>query len=91
MRSIRVFIGASNELGEFRAGTMGKVIGTLVGSSPLGAVIAVATGGAATMAVAAIWSSASPSFGRQGGSTGAKLDFAGLLPLVHRHFPGFGP
>ena len=51
-----VFIGASNELGEFRAGTMGKIIGTLVASSPLGAIIAVATGGAATMAVAAIWS-----------------------------------
>jgi MFS family permease len=51
-----VFIGASNELGEFRAGSMGKIIGTLVGSSPLGAIIAVATGGAATMAVATIWS-----------------------------------
>jgi hypothetical protein len=51
-----LFIGASNELGEFRAGTMGKIIGTLVGSSPLGAIIAVATGGIATMAVAGIWS-----------------------------------
>ena len=42
-----VFIGASNEVGEFRAGTMAAFIG---------AVAAVALGGAATMAVAGIWS-----------------------------------
>ena len=47
-----VFIGASNELGEFRAGTMAAFIG---------AVTAVAIGGAATMAVSAIWSMAFPS------------------------------
>ena len=55
-----VFIGASNELGEFRAGTMGKIIGSLLGSAPLGAIIAVAAGGGATMAVALIWSIAFP-------------------------------
>lgn len=42
----RVFIGASNELGEFRAGVMAAVIGT---------VAAVAVGGAGTMAVAGLW------------------------------------
>lgn len=41
-----VFIGASNEVGEFRAGTMAAFIG---------AVVAVAVGGAATMAVAGVW------------------------------------
>jgi MFS family permease len=41
-----VFIGASNELGEFRAGMMAAVIG---------AQAAVAFGGAATMGVAALW------------------------------------
>lgn len=51
-----LFIGASNELGEFRAGTMGKLIGQAVGSAPFGAVVAVAVGGAATMGVAGIWS-----------------------------------
>jgi len=51
-----VFIGASNELGEFRAGTMARIIGGLVGSSPYGAVIAVAAGGAATMVVSGVWS-----------------------------------
>lgn len=43
----RVFIGASNELGEFRAGVMAKWIG---------AVSAVVLGGIGTMAVAAAWS-----------------------------------
>ena len=43
----RVFIGASNELGEFRAG---------VGGGLIGAVAAVALGGAGTMAVAFFWS-----------------------------------
>ena len=43
----RVFIGASNELGEFRAGVV---------AAWLGAVTAVAIGGAGTMAVAFIWS-----------------------------------
>nr|CAD6431852.1 MFS transporter [Rhizobium sp. Q54] len=41
-----VFVGASNELGEFRAGTMASV---------LGAVPAVVIGGAGTLAVAALW------------------------------------
>lgn len=43
----RVFIGASNELGEFRAGTVARLIG---------AVAAVALGGAGTMGVAFFWS-----------------------------------
>lgn len=43
----RVFIGASNELGEFRAGFVAAWIG---------AVAAVALGGAGTVAVAALWS-----------------------------------
>ncbi len=43
----RVFIGASNELGEFRAGVVAAAIG---------AVAAVSLGGAGTMAVAALWS-----------------------------------
>jgi MFS family permease len=43
----RVFIGASNELGEFRAGTVAAWIG---------AVAAVALGGAGTMGVAFFWS-----------------------------------
>jgi MFS family permease len=42
----RVFIGASNELGEFRAG---------VAAAWIGAVAAVTLGGAGTMAIAAIW------------------------------------
>ncbi|HEX4298061.1 MAG TPA: MFS transporter [Devosia sp.] len=46
-----VFIGASNEVGEFRAGTMAAFIG---------AVAAVAIGGVATMAVSLIWSRAFP-------------------------------
>ena len=43
----RVFIGASNELGEFRAGTVAAWIG---------AVAAVTIGGAGTMAVSFLWS-----------------------------------
>jgi MFS family permease len=43
----RVFIGASNELGEFRAGVVAAWIG---------AVAAVTIGGAGTVAVAALWS-----------------------------------
>jgi hypothetical protein len=46
-----VFIGASNELGEFRAGVMAALIG---------AQAAVAFGGLATVAVAGIWSQAFP-------------------------------
>jgi MFS family permease len=46
-----VFIGASNELGEFRAGTMAAFIG---------GVAAVAIGGVATMGVSLIWSIAFP-------------------------------
>src|SRR5690606_19349974 len=41
-----VFVGASNELGEFRAGTMASVTG---------AVPAVVVGGIGTIAVAIIW------------------------------------
>ena len=51
-----VFIGASNELGEFRAGMMAAFIG---------AQAAVALGGGATMAVAGIWSWAFPGLRRQ--------------------------
>ena len=47
----RVFIGASNELGEFRAGMV---------AWKLGAVTAVVMGGVGTMAVAAIWSQMFP-------------------------------
>ena len=43
----RVFIGASNELGEFRAGLV---------AAGIGAVAAVTLGGAGTVAVAALWS-----------------------------------
>jgi MFS family permease len=46
-----VFIGASNEVGEFRAGMVAAL---------LGAVPAVVIGGVATMAVSAIWSRAFP-------------------------------
>ena len=44
-----VFVGASNELGEFRAGTMAAVVGP---------VAAVVIGGAGTLAVAVVWASA---------------------------------
>jgi predicted MFS family arabinose efflux permease len=46
-----VFVSASNELGEFRAGTMAHAIGP----AALGAVPAVVIGGAGAIAVAAIW------------------------------------
>ena len=46
-----VFIGASNELGEFRAGTMAAVVG---------AIPAVVIGGVGTLLVAALWSAAFP-------------------------------
>lgn len=46
-----VFVGASNELGEFRAGTMASVIG---------AVPAVVVGGFGTLAVAVIWAMSFP-------------------------------
>lgn len=51
-----VFIGASNELGEFRAGMMAAVIG---------AQAAVVFGGAATVAVAGIWSQVFPGLRNQ--------------------------
>ena len=51
-----VFIGASNELGEFRAGLV---------AAWLGAVVAVVGGGLATMAVAAIWSRLFPGLREQ--------------------------
>ncbi|MDP9810590.1 MFS family permease [Rhizobium tibeticum] len=46
-----VFVGASNELGEFRAGTMASIFG---------AVPAVIIGGVGTLAVAAIWATTFP-------------------------------
>ena len=46
-----VFVGASNELGEFRAGTVAALIGV---------VPAVVVGGIGTMAVAGIWAWAFP-------------------------------
>ncbi|MBO9125999.1 MULTISPECIES: MFS transporter [unclassified Rhizobium] len=46
-----VFVGASNELGEFRAGTM---------ASMFGAVPAVVIGGIGTLVVAALWASGFP-------------------------------
>jgi MFS family permease len=54
----RVFIGASNELGEFRAG---------VAAAYFGAVTAVVAGGVGTMLVAAIWSQAFPGLRKQRG------------------------
>ena len=51
-----VFIGASNELGEFRAGLMAAFIG---------AQAAVAFGGACTIGVAALWSQLFPGIRRQ--------------------------
>lgn len=50
-----VFVGASNELGEFRAGTMAHLIG---------AVPAVVLGGFGTLAVAVIWSLSFPKLRR---------------------------
>jgi hypothetical protein len=47
----RVFIGASNELGEFRAGAV---------AARFGAVAAVVMGGAGTMMVAVLWSQMFP-------------------------------
>jgi MFS family permease len=50
-----VFVGASNELGEFRAGTMASVFG---------AVPAVVIGGVGTLAVAVIWAAGFPKLRR---------------------------
>ena len=50
-----VFVGASNELGEFRAGVMAAMIGT---------VAAVTVGGVGTMAIAAVWAKAFPDLRR---------------------------
>ncbi len=47
-----VFVGASNELGEFRAGSMASVVG---------AIPAVVIGGAGTLMVAAMWAGLFPS------------------------------
>ena len=47
----QVFVGASNEVGEFRAGTMAALIGT---------VAAVALGGIGAIAVAGLWASIFP-------------------------------
>jgi hypothetical protein len=46
-----VFVSASNELGEFRAGTMAHAIGP----AALGAIPAVVIGGVGAIAVAGIW------------------------------------
>ena len=51
-----VFIGASNELGEFESGTLAA----LIGAAP-----AVVVGGAATMLVAALWSRLFPALRRR--------------------------
>jgi MFS family permease len=51
-----VFVSASNELGEFRAGTMAHAIGP----GALGAVPAVVIGGVGAVAVAGIWALAFP-------------------------------
>ena len=51
-----VFIGASNELGEFRAGTMAEWLG------PIGATVA---GGIGTLAVAAMWMRLFPGLARR--------------------------
>lgn len=59
----RVFIGASNELGEFRAGVV---------AAGIGAVAAVTIGGAGTMAVAFFWSRWFPEL-----RTARKLDAPG--------------
>ena len=53
-----VFIGASNELGEFRAGMVAAL---------LGAVVAVVAGGVGTIAVAVIWSQLFPGLRNQRG------------------------
>jgi hypothetical protein len=50
------FIGASNELGEFRAGTVAEVIG------PIGATV---VGGVGTLVVAAMWIRLFPSLARR--------------------------
>jgi hypothetical protein len=50
-----VFISTSNELGEFRAGTMASLIG---------AVPAVVLGGVATLGVAALWAALFPDLRR---------------------------
>jgi len=50
-----VFVGASNELGEFRAGTMAAIFG---------AVPAVVIGGFGTLAVSIIWASSFPKLRR---------------------------
>ena len=58
-----VFVGASNELGEFRAGTMAALIGT---------VPAVVFGGVGAVAVAGLWACAVPgTAGRSATSRGA--------------------
>jgi len=51
-----VFIGASNELGEFRAGTVAELMG------PVGAAVA---GGVGTLVVVALWMRAFPSLARR--------------------------
>src|SRR5579871_2097989 len=66
-----VFIGASNEVGEFRAGMVAAV---------LGAVPAVVLGGCATIAVALIWSRLFPGLLNQRGLDRAMV--AGVEPAA---------
>jgi MFS family permease len=51
-----VFVGASNELGEFESG----VVATLFGDGPAGAVRSVVVGGIGTLCVVALWASLFP-------------------------------
>lgn len=66
-----VFIGASNELGEFRAGMMAALVtaqaGVALGAAAtgFGAQAAVAVGGGATMAVSGIWAWMFPGLRKQ--------------------------
>ncbi len=62
----QVFVGASNELGEFRAGTMAALIGT---------VPAVVIGGVGAIAVAGLWAFLFPRCGRCAISTAATRAF----------------
>ncbi len=51
-----VFVGASNELGEFESG----VVATLFGDGPAGAIRAVVVGGIGTLCVVGLWASLFP-------------------------------
>jgi MFS family permease len=51
-----VFVGASNELGEFESG----MVATFFGDGPAGAIRAVVVGGVGTLCVVALWASLFP-------------------------------